>query len=443
MSVLGVALLCVLSAAPEAGVHGRSRTTVIVGSQPLYSVSRGALELRRFAPIIEELSLSAATGVEGLHVDVAAWTAIDAGDQFLGERAIADLTLAAVEWRTRHLTVRGGRMFLYSDTGRAAHLDGGSLAVNTDAGPLRFVLEAFGGVPVSTAYGEEPLREAHPAAATDPLFYAPKGSDWARPGDASFGVRGAASVLDVVTIGLGYAQDRDLDELDREAFIGRLHVAPIRALALDGFASFDLYGREVEDAELNLSYWLSPGLRAAIYGRARTPSLLLPSTSIFSVFAGEKHAEGGVEVDGFVWNSLRWSASAELRRAALEDGGDSTLGYRLTAGARQTLIFWPGARTALSYERLADPWFGRYDYLRCSLELPFSELLSLSPDAGLFLVERTGRELRLAGRLGLAAGVHVDERALFVVAGRATQDERGDRELALIVRIEWNVEHIF
>lgn len=435
-------LLC-LVAELEASVHGRSRTTVVVGSRPLDSAGIGALRLKRFAPIVEELSLDSAPGIEGVTVSVAAWSAIDAGDRFLGHRAIADLTLASITWQTRHLLLRGGRLFLYSDAGRAAHLDGGALSLRADGGPLRFELEAFGGVPVSTDLGEEPLRNAFPEAADDPLFYASRGGDWSRPGDASFGVRGSVAFEDFALLGLGYAQDRDLDEIDREAFIGRVHLAPLDALALDGAASFDLYGRAFEDADVTLSYWPTRSLRAAIYARARTPRLLLPATSLFSVFAGEKHSEAGIEADGFAWSTLRLSGSAELRRTELEDGSDDALGYRWTASARRTLLFWPGARTALSYERLSEPWFGRYDYLRCSVELPFSELWSISGDAGFFLVEKSSDALRVASRFGVAGALRVDERALFVIAGRATEDERGGSELALIVRIEWNVERTF
>ena len=61
-----------------------------------------------------------------------------------------------------------------------------------------FTRWVFAGVPVSTNYGEEPLRNTFPQAANDPLFYAQKGSDWSRPGDASFGVRAAASVPPVM-----------------------------------------------------------------------------------------------------------------------------------------------------------------------------------------------------------------------------------------------------
>jgi hypothetical protein len=308
---------------------------------------------------------------------------------------------------------------------------------------VRVEAEAWAGAPVSTAYGDEPLRDAFPRAVNDPLFFAPRGSDWSRPGDVAFGVRAGGSVLDIAELGVGYAHERNLAEIDREALTGRFRLAPWRSIALDGFGSFDVYAGAMEDAELNLSYWPVDGLRTGVYGRMRVPGLTLPSTSIFSVFAGEKHAEAGVEGDLFVGGAMRLSASAELRRTALENGDDSTLGYRLTASARNRLAFWPGARTALSYERLTDPWFGRYDYARCSLELPLSEVFSVAPDAGVFLVQRTGGELRLAGRVGVAGSILIERQVLVVIAGRAMQDERGGSELAVIGRIEWNVEHIF
>jgi hypothetical protein len=434
------ALLCLTFAAPQAEIHGRSRTTVVVGSQPIYSSSRGALELQRFAPITEELSLRATPNIEGVELTFAAWTAIDPGERFFAEPVLADLTILSLAWRTSLFSARAGRLFLFNETGRALHFDGGSFALHGASGPIRLESETWIGVPVSTAYGEEPLRDTYPTAASDPLFYAPRGSDWSRPGDFAFGARVGGSVLDVVSLFAGYAHERDLAEIDRESLSGRLSITPFRGWALESFASFDLYAGAVEDAELHLSYWPDRSLRTAIYARRRAPALLLPSTSIFSVFAGEDHEEAGLEADYFVWRELRLSASAELRRTAVQE--EEALGYRLSAGLRAQLIFWPGARSAFSYERLSDPWFGHYDYLRASLELPMSELFVVAPDAGIFLVERSGSSMHLAGRIGVAAKIQVDP-VFFVLATRATQNERGDRELAVIGRVEWNAEYSF
>lgn len=438
--IVAIALLCLTMTAPEVEVRGRSRTTLVVGTQPLYSASRGALEFQRFAPIVEELSLDATPGIEGLEISFAAWAAIDPGEKFFAEPLLADLTQASLSWSTSLFSARAGRLFLFNDTSRALHLDGAALAIHGIAGPIRLESEAWIGVPVSTAYAEEPLRESFPVAATDPLFYAPRGSDWARAGDFAFGLRAGGSLLEVASAYVGYTHERDLDELDRESFSGRVSITPLRALSIDSSASFDLYARALEDAELQLSYWPGRALRAAFYGRKRSPALLLPSTSIFSVFAGEDHEELGLEVDYFVWREFRLSTSAELRRTTA--GSDRELGHRITAGLRAQLSFWPGARSALSYERLREPWFGRYDYLRASLELPMSELFIVSADAGTFLIERPGESTHLAGRIGVAGTIYFAP-VSFVLATRGAQNERGDRELAVIGRIEWNVERSF
>lgn len=428
-----LALIALLAVGQEASVHGRSRTTVIVGTQPLYSVNQGALELQRFAPIVEELSLEAATGIEGVTINAAAWTAIDAGERFQGDRTVADLTFAVLQWKTAHLDLRAGRLFLYSDVARATHFDGGAFAARASSGPVHLEAEAWAGVPVSTAYGDEPLRDAFPEAARDPLFYAPRGSDWSRPGDVVFGARAAGSLFDRVELGLGYARESNLAITDRESFSGHVHLAPWGSIALDGFASYDVYASALEDSELALSYWPLEGLRTAIYGRTRVPGMTLPSSSIFSVFANERHADAGVETDLFLEGRTRLSASAELRRSALEDGTDSALGYRLTAAARHRLVFWPGARTSLSYERLSDAWFGRYDYLRASVELPVSETIAVSPDAGVFLVDA-----RAAGRIGIAGSMRIADQLLLVIAARGTREQSGANELAVIGRIEWS-----
>lgn len=342
---LAFTILYLSLAAPPAEMHGRARTTVVVGSQPLYSVSRGALEVQRFAPIVEELSLDAAPGVDGVKLSFAGSAAIDPGERLFADPMLADLTLASIEWRSSFLSARAGRVFLSNETSGVLHLDGATLALQGGAGPLRLESDAWAGVPVMTAYVEEPLRDAYPMAAADPLFYAPRGSDWARLGDFAFGVRARGSAFDVVSFGAGYAQEHHLGEVSREAVSGHLSFTPFTNLSMSSSACFDAHAGAFEEAGVNLSYWPVSSLRTAVYARRQSAALLLPTTSIFSVFAGQKHEEAGLETEYFASKGLRFSASAELARTVLEDGTESAFGYRLTAGLDATLIFWPGAHT--------------------------------------------------------------------------------------------------
>jgi hypothetical protein len=457
-SVLLVAMASELEATVEkpadetAEVHGRSRTFVMIGARPYFGVDasgQGSLVERRFVPIVQDVFLDGKPGIDGVTIVLDGWLGLDAGERFYGTRTPADVTEGFIRWDQKDYSLRAGRVFLFGDTGRGLRVDGGQLLIHPRAaiGDARFSFDAFAGVPVRPLFGEEPLLHDRPEALRDPLLLAQKGADWSRAGDAAAGASAGFTYGHVLETKLGYLHQVELAEIQRETIVSKLRFALDPRLALVGFGAYDLHAKGLEDAELEVESFVFQDLRVAVFGRARQPALLLPATSIFSVFGSETHQETGLESDLFLARRMRLSLSGEVRRTQASGGGESAIGYRAFSELKSELPFVRGSRGALSYERLADGWFGRYDYLRLSAEVPLARFLSASADGGAFLIRAREAGIdaseRLALRGGVSASIFNDSAWRAVLAVRATRTPELVDEIAVIGRIEWNVDRAF
>lgn len=453
MKWLLLALICAEGTAvdtPAASIRGHTRTFVMVGARPYYSSSQGRLVERRVAPILQEIFLDASTGVEGVSVALDAWLTVDAGERVLGDRAIADVDQGFVRWRHRELTVTVGRFFNPSITGRGLRVDGGRVVLHPSRAVLGLDLlaDVWGGVPVTPSFGQEPLRDAAPVFAQDALDVAPEGADWERPGDWTVGGEIGTSLGRYGAVGLGYARVQDLAEPSRESLSARLEVEPFSWLGARAFGSYSTIYDGLEEAEVSLYAWPIRELRLNLFGRRTDPSLLLPGTSILSVFGGAVHSGLGLEADWFLGGRVRLSGGAELRSTEADvEGDDRALGYRVNAAVRGRVPFITGATGVVAWERLADGWYGGYHQARLGLELPVFAGLGVAVDGGLFIVESEtpeapSPESQIALRGGVAA------RWTFgawraVVALRGTTLERGSDDLAVLGRLEWNGVYSF
>lgn len=439
-------------ALPAAEVHGRSRTLLMLGSRPYFGADTngmGVLEDRRFIPILEDLSLDARPGVEGLSIGVDAWTMLDAGQRFLGDRLLAELTEGFLAWNGRAVTARAGRLFLFTDVGRGDRIDGVEVLLHPQAplGAAHLTLDAFAGVPVIPLFGEEPIEGDRTAALRDPLLLAPRAAAWKRPGDLAVGALAGMRLDPGLELALGFTRRTELAEVEREAVVGRVRWASA-GFEVHGFGVYDVVGRGLEDAELAVDRWLGRGLRLSLYGRSREPALLLPSTSIFSVFSSEIHRELGLEGELFLTPDVRISSAGEVRRTeAGPDAGNAT-GYRAYAALHGALPTRLRGRGIIALERLQDGFFGRYDYLRAGGELPLTEEVGVSGDGALFLVRPTSQpgapaleHVALRASAGLTWRPFEAWRLIGTV--RTTHSEAVPFEAAVIGRLEWSVDHVF
>ena len=191
---------------------------------------------------------------------------------------------------------RAGRFLVATGAVRPLHLDGASALARC---PWGTSLEAFGGVPVVSRFGERDY-------------------DWA------VGGRLAQRVADRATLGFAYLQRRDRGRLSDEEVGGDLAVIPIRGVELATRAAYDLASPGLTDALASVGFRTSD-LRVELFGTRRSPSRLLPATSLFSVLGDIPSTRAG--------STIRWLAAPRLDLLAtaatqiIDDrvGGDATL----------------------------------------------------------------------------------------------------------------------
>ncbi len=98
-----------ISATPPA-VTARTRTFIMLSQRPYLEADAisGRLTERRFIPIIEDLSLDADTGVDGLTVALDAWIGIDAGERILAAPTVGDISEGWIKWAQPAFTLSAG-----------------------------------------------------------------------------------------------------------------------------------------------------------------------------------------------------------------------------------------------------------------------------------------------------------------------------------------------
>jgi hypothetical protein len=248
--------------------------------------------------------------------------------------------------------LRAGRFVLATGAVRPVQIDGADVVSRTSFGSS---LEAFGGMPVVPAFGSRDY-------------------DWVAGG------RVAQTVAGALTTGVSFLEQRTTGEVSADEAGLDVAFAPTRYFDLAARGSLDLESQEVPEATASAASTVGP-LRLELFATHRSPSLLVPATSLFSVLGDVPSETGGA--------TLRWKAAPRLDllgsgavqsvagdlggngwlRATLrlDDHGDGSVGLELRRQAVSTAR-WTGVRVVASQKL---PWS-----LRASTELELA-----APDA--------------------------------------------------------------
>lgn len=309
------------------------------------------------------------------------------------EELSGDALVAAVRLRDPkgRGTARLGRFVLVSGAMRPVHLDGAQVVVRSRRGPA---LELFGGIPV-----------------------VPRGSiDRDRSYDWLVGARTSWVREDWGAAGLSFFERREGGALsDLEAGID-VTAIPVPWLDLTLTAAYDLLHPGLSDARLAMAGRRGP-VRGETYLIRRSPSRLLPATSIFSVLGDVPSDEVG--------GSARWRLAPRLdvfgAAALREVDGDPS--WHLTL--RTTLRLDDRGRGALSIEgrRLGQAWTGA----RAAARVPLGEKLMATSELEIvFPSEPAGRgDIWPWGLVGLTWQPHRSwELAAAIEGSASTQHER-------------------
>jgi hypothetical protein len=172
--------------------------------------------------------------------------------------------------------MRGGRFVVATGAVRPVAIDGASAIGRA---PWGSTVEAFGGQPVVPRFG-------------------------ARPYDWLAGGRVAQTVLSRATVGLSYVQRRAHGEIADDEVGADLAAVPLPWLDLAARSAYDLVSPGIADALASAAVRFGGAWRVEGFASQRSPSRLLPATSLFSVLGDFPSQQVG--------GTLKWRAAPRL-----------------------------------------------------------------------------------------------------------------------------------
>lgn len=202
--------------------------------------------------------------------------------------------------------LRVGRMVVSTGAIRPLQIDGVSGLARA---PWGTTLEAFAGAPVVPRFGERFMEFAG-------------------------GGRVAQVIGQGAVAGVSYVQVRGHGEVDREELGADLAVLPVRWLDLAARGAYDLQSPGLVEA-LGSAALRSGSWRVELFASHRSPSRLLPATSLFSILGDQPARSLGTTTRWQVAPRLELLGSAALQSAQGEIGGNGWLRARLWLDDRQ------------------------------------------------------------------------------------------------------------
>jgi len=227
-----------------------------------------------------------------------------------------DVLVANIRLREPHGygDLRLGRMLVSAGAIRPFQMDGASALGRIPHGPT---VQVFGGVPVLPGFAAQAY-------------------DWAAGG------RAAQRVAEYASLGVAYLQRRSEGRIAFEELGFDASTSPVKWLDAAGEVAVDLLHADVSSARGSLALRFGPA-RIEAYAIRRTPSHILPATSLFAAIGDVPSTLGGLSfslraaprLDVWASGSAdsiggelggRAQANATLR---LDDRGDGAVGFEL------------------------------------------------------------------------------------------------------------------
>jgi hypothetical protein len=196
----------------------------------------------------------------------------------------------------RYGELRLGRQLVTVGALRPIHVDGGDVRLRS---PLGTSIETFGGVPVQ------------------PQF-AYRAWDWVAGG------RVGQSVGRSTTFGVSYLQQRDDGRLAYEEAGFDFSSAPVRWFDLAAHGAYDLIDPGLAEAGVSLASRFGD-VRPEVYVTERSPSRLIPATSLFSALGDTPSQTLGAVVKWKMFPRLDVLPTLAARNTAGDVGLDGTL----------------------------------------------------------------------------------------------------------------------
>lgn len=212
--------------------------------------------------------------------------------------------------------LRGGRFVVATGAVRPVQMDGALVVARA---PWGGAVEVFGGAPVAPRLGAANAFASveRPAKSTPYHLY-----DWLAGGRVSEALPLSG------TLGASYVQERLHADVAHEEAGLDFALAPTRAVDFAARGAYDLTSPGIADALASLGLRRDP-VRVEIFGTHRSPSRLLPATSLFSVLGDFPSETTGTTVRWFVAPRLDVVGSAAVMaigaHGTREVGGQGSL----------------------------------------------------------------------------------------------------------------------
>ena len=232
------------------------------------------------------------------------WASVEAllwgGTGELGEEI--DLLVGRLVLRhpSHRAEVHLGRMVVGPGALRPVHIDGANTVFRL---PWHMTIEGFGGWAVAPRFGGREY-------------------DWL------VGGRIAQSIPGWLTVGAAYLQRRDAGRLGDHEVGADVSLSPFESVDLVARAAYDLTNPGISEAIATLSIRFADAWRLEAYGSHRSPSRILPATSLFSVL-------GDVPAQNLA-TRVRWRAAPRLD--VIVDGGVRTFDEQLGEHGRLRVV---------------------------------------------------------------------------------------------------------
>ena len=239
-----------------------------------------------------------------------------------------DVLVATVRVREPkgRVELRAGRFVMTTGAIRPVHLDG---AVAQARAPWGTGVEAFGGIPVVPRFGA-------------------RASDWVVGGRAS------QTVATYATAGVSYEMRRTGGMRSTEESGVDFALMPVRWLDVAGRGAWDLIERDLAEAHGSLAARGGP-VRFEVFGMRRSPSRLLPATSLFSVLGDLPATTVGSTLRLAAAPRLDFLATGAGQRVGDDTGGNGSLKATLRLDDRGLgAVSVEGRRQSVSTAR----WYG-------------------------------------------------------------------------------------
>jgi hypothetical protein len=405
-------------------VEATSTTYVSTGRQTRGGLPGQAPELVTVMPVIEVLSVSARDirnpVFDDLGVVVSTWGSADLQENRWDSGTTGTLTgdvmTGYVQGRlfSRRLTLRVGRENVAIGAGRVASIDGGDFALRL---PLGIGISAYAGAPVAQRFSSRGALVSWNALG----------------GDLAYGGRLSLSALNRVDVGASAAFVDDGGEAVRRDVGVDARVRILGDLALNAYGLYALEAEQIAEIQALAGWHPVRKLFVTVDYRHTNPTLMLPMTSILTVFSESKYDELGGGFRYELTHALELGVDYHALVEPGEDGTGTKLGH--DAALRGDYTAGPvRAGAELTVLQTSENTVGGFrGYVRREIGRFFGsgELIAYGFDEAI-----NGRQY--SASLGATAGYKLGDAWTASVSARAAVTPFMDQQVDVMAKLAYN-----